>query len=142
MNKQAVFDEFVKHAARAFFASAWAEQEEESGNAQGGEIMDRMPDDIDPAAIHAARTLAMDIEWKNRRTIAKLMGLVETMGCGDRPATVEYFGHYCAMQAMGHGVGLYDAFGKIVYNAIRVPYVEFGSYSLELDYFEQEGEDA
>ena len=142
MNKQAVFDEFVKHAARAFFASAWADQEEESGNAQGGEIMDRMPEEIDPAAIYAARTLAMDIEHENRKTIAKLMELVETMGCGDRPATVEYFGHYCAMQAMGHGVGLYDAFGEIVANVISVPYVAFGGYSLERDYFEQEGEDA
>ena len=142
MTKQAVFDEFVKHAARAFFASAWADQKEESGNAQGGEIMDRMPDDIDPAAVHAARTLAMDIERTNRRTISDLMAFVENMGCGDRPATVEYFGRYCAMQAMGHGVGLNDAFGKIVYNVVRVPYVAFGGYSLERDYFEQEGEDA
>lgn len=135
MKNQAVFDEFVTHAARAFFASAWADQEEESGNARGGEIMDRMPDEIDPAAIHAGRTLAMGIETANRQSIADLMAYIENVGDGDRPETLEFFGHYAAMQAMGHGVGLSDAFGDTVYETVRIPYVEFGAYSLERDYF-------
>ena len=135
MKNQAVFDEFVTHAARAFFASAWADQEEESGNARGGEIMDRMPDEIDPAAIHAGRTLAMNVERINQQTIADLMTYIENVGAGDRPETLEFFGHYAAMQAMGHGVGLADAFGDTVYETVHIPYVEFGAYSLEIDYF-------
>lgn len=127
-------DQFELHAARAFFASAWADQVEENGAAIRGEIMDQMPDDIDPAAIHAARTLRMNIERANGKTIAELMAYLETVGAGDRPNTAEYFGHYAAMQAMGHGVGLCDAFGSEVYAAMKVPYVEFGSYSLERDY--------
>jgi hypothetical protein len=39
------------------------------------------------------------------------------------------------MQAMGHGVGLDDAFGPKARDIVRVPYVEFGSHSLSKDYF-------
>lgn len=131
--------EFEKHAALAFFASAWADAAEESENGpnlSGCEIMDEIPAEIDPAAIHAARTLRMDMERVNGASIDDLMARIEPMADGDRPATLEYFGHYSAMQAMGHGVGLYDAFGSEVYETIRVPYVEFGMASLERDYFE------
>lgn len=131
-------NEFIHHAARAFFASAWADMAEETGNEDlipGCEIMDVMPDKIDPAAIHAARTLVMQIEQANNKTIEELLDFIVDNADGDRPATAEYFGHYAAMQAMGHGVGLHDAFGSLVYDTIKVPYVEFGSYSLERDYF-------
>ena len=133
-----MMEEFEKHAARAFFASAWADAAEDADNGpnlSGCEIMDVMPSDIDPAAVHAARTLRMDIERTNGATIVELMVRIESMADGDRPATMEYFGHYAAMQAMGHGVGLHDAFGSEVHETIKVPYVEFGSYSLERDYF-------
>jgi len=126
--------EFEYHAARAFFASAWADMMEENGATLRGEIMAQMPDTLDNAAIHAARTLRMDIERKDGRTISQLMDYIGQYGNGDRLNTAEYFGHYAAMQAMGHGVGLYDAFGKRVYEAVFVPYIEFGSYSLENDY--------
>lgn len=129
--------EFELHAARAFFASAWADMcdEEGPGVPSGAEIMDIMPDEIDPAATHAARTLMMDLERVNNLTITQMMRAIEILADGDRPATLEYFGHYTAMQAMGHGVGLHDAFGHEVFEAITVPYVEFGSHSLERDYF-------
>lgn len=126
--------EFLHHAALAFFASAWADMVEENGVTLRGEIMDQIPSEIDPAAIHAANTLLMDLERVNKKPLSELFAIVETLGEGDRPNTVEYFGHYCAMQAMGHGVGLHDAFGSGVYIAIKVPYVEFGEYSLEKDY--------
>ncbi len=130
--------EFEKHAARAFFASAWADAADESDDSPigpGTEIMDVMPVDIDPAALHAARTLRMDIERTNGASVDDLMTRIESMADGDRPATMEFFGHYAAMQAMGHGVGLYDAFGSEVYKTIKVPYCEFGQHSLERDYF-------
>ncbi len=129
--------EIELHMARAFFANAWADYVEENGDGMrlsGKEIMTIMPADIDPAAIHAARTLRIDMERANGKTIAELMAYVISAHAGDRPATPEYFGHYCAMQAMGHGVGLGDAFGNEVRERVTVPYVEFGSYSLERDY--------
>jgi len=131
--------EFELHAARAFFASAWADACEEAGEEatlSGREIMSVMPETVDPAAVHAARTLRFDIERANGKTVAQLMAyIIAQPDKGDRPRTPEYFGHYAAMQAMGHGVGLHDAFGGTVYENVRVPYVEFGSHSLEKDYF-------
>lgn len=130
--------DFEFHAAKAFFASAWADAADESEDSTigaGTEIFDGMPDEIDPAAMHAAKTLRMDIERKNGRSISELMFYIEDAGDGDRPNEMEYFGHYAAMQAMGHGVGLGDAFGSDVREHIKIPYVEFGTYSLEKDYF-------
>ena len=132
--------EIELHMARAFFASAWADKCEESGHASilsGCEILDIMPDEIDSAAIDAARNLRMDIERVNSRTIVELLAWIRSVADGDRDATAEFFGHYCAMQAMGHGVGLSDAFGHEVYERVRVPYLEFGSHSLQRDYFEE-----
>lgn len=147
--------QILQHMARAFFASAWADQCEECGQSSslsGCDIMDVMPDEIDPAAIHAADTLARDMinaNWPdaNKRPPTVEHGLelllikvesiqAETGDTGDREVTAEYFGHYAAMQAMGCGVGLNDAFGRAVCNTIKVPYVEFGSHSLEKDYFD------
>lgn len=136
--KQAMETEFEQHAARAFFASAWADacDEEGPGVPSGAEIMDIMPDEVDPAAMHAARTLRFDIERANGCSVSVLLARIRANSeHGYRPKTMEYFGHYAAMQAMGHGVGLDDAFGSDVYDSIKIPYVEFGSHSLERDYF-------
>ena len=129
--------EIELHMARAFFASAWADLAEESENGpnlSGCEILDVMPGKLDPAAIHAAKTLVMDMETANGKPIAEILAYAISEHDGDRAPTAAFFGHYCAMQAMGHGVGLHDAFGQTVYETVKVPYVEFGSHSLELDY--------
>jgi hypothetical protein len=147
-----IADEIKRHMALAFFGSAYADMAEECGEPLQGEIMDQLPDEIDAAAIHAADTLAMDMErvrynvatghMEEQRTLTLELIYKRALAInllsddkGDRPFTAEMFGHYCAMQAMGHGVGLYDAFGSAVYQAIVVPYVEFSSCSLQKDYF-------
>ena len=79
-------------AAKAFFASAWADQCEDSDNAgmlSGREIFNIMPDEIDPAATHAAKTLRMGIEASNAQTIDVLMQYIERNANGDRDATIE-----------------------------------------------------
>lgn len=132
--------------ARAFFACAWADACEEAGEEQmlsGREIMHVMPSETDPSAIHAAQTLIMQIEsahpgLKDIGLIFKACTLMDQTGA-DRTLTPELFGHYCAMQAMGTGVGL-ESFGRAVRDAVRVPYIEFGSHSLSLDYFTQADE--
>lgn len=142
--------EIVTAMARAFFACAWADQCEECGHSSilsGQGIMDLMPDEIDPAAIHAADTLARDMiasAWPGKaveieqglRVLLQRAEQLRQPGEGDRELTPELFGHYCAMQAMGSGVGLWDSFGDSVYQGIKVPYCEFGSHSLEKDYFQ------
>ncbi|MCB1865145.1 MAG: hypothetical protein KDG50_06915 [Chromatiales bacterium] len=126
---------------RAFFASAWAEQAEETGHSAelvGKDIMEIMPRTVDASCHCAARTLWFDMEARNGGSLdvvdlfARACGL-PTDGA-DRELTPEAFGHYCAMQAMGHGVGL-ESFGHAVNDSIHVPRVEFGSYSLARDYF-------
>jgi hypothetical protein len=128
--------------AKAFFASAWGDQIEEACKSSllvGKDIMDAMPTEIDPAATQAARTLLMDMEHANNLDIDAIFASVHVLEQGgDRDVTTSNFGHYAAMQAMGHGVGLHDAFGSQVFESVRVPYVEFGSHSLLKDY----GQDA
>ena len=133
-----VKEQFMHYASLALFASVWAEQCEDSDNAgmlSGQEIMQIMPHDIDPAAIEAAQSLLDKMELQNNRTIEDMLAYIEDNDDGDREPTIEFFGHYAAMQAMGTGVGLWDAFGKDVSEVIRVPYIDFGEYSLEKDYF-------
>ena len=131
--------------AKAFFASSYADQYDEAAsdgadmpfNPSGCDWMDLIPDDIDPAALHAARTLEFDLVHVNGCTLEQLYQRAEAIGPnGDREFCEDMIGHYLAMQAMGHGVGLYDAFGQAVYDAIKVPYIEFSGYSLERDYFD------
>ena len=131
-------NEFIYHASRAFFASAWADMADEQDKIPwpcGSEIMNYLPSEIDPEATEAAETLASDIERINGKPLESLINIIQEKGGGDRLNTIEYFGHYSAMQAMGYGVGLYDAFGSEVYNVVKIPYIEFGSYSLSKDYF-------
>jgi hypothetical protein len=147
-----IADTIREAMARAFFACAWADQAEETGNSQilsGADIMDVMPLAIDPAAVHAADTLVKDLikaMWPKPQHHSapedQALGVLfrharslPTEGA-DRALTPELFGHYLAMQAMGSGVGL-ESFGPAVRDAFRVPYVEFGSHSLERDYFTQ-----
>lgn len=134
--------EIKQHMAKAFFASAWADQCEESEQAQiisGRDVFDVMPAEIDPAAFDAAETLEKDFLSANKQFTC-LAGALDWLQCvptpdGDRARTAEMLGHYLAMQAMGHGVGLYEAFGSEAYDKIKVPHVEFGLGSLEKDYF-------
>lgn len=138
----------LQDMARAFFASAFADQAEDCDQPLSGEIMDLLPPDIDDSAIHAARTLYCDFERKlndahgcdedgARITLdgafVWLHGVEQMEGRADIE-NAELFGHYAAMQAMGHGVGLSD-YGVAHQIYDHVPYLEFGSYSLSLDYF-------
>lgn len=150
VKKPTIAEQIKRGMALAFFASAYADQADECEQPLSGEIMDQIPDDIDPAAIHAAETLARDLIRANWRpeiaerpelTVEKGLTLIykkagELSADGaDRELSPELFGHYCAMDAMGTGVGL-ESFGYAVNDFFKVPYCEFGSYSLERDYFQ------
>ena len=141
-NIETISAEIRDNMARAFFASAWADQCEESGNAgmmSGCDILDIMPVDLDPAAILAARDLETQLLADNRQftCLAGVLDYLQTVtpDGGDRPRTAEMLGHYLTMQAMGHGVGLYDAFGDAFHDAVRVPYIEFSGAHLDRQYF-------
>lgn len=142
-NKLETISAEIRHnMARAFFASAWADQCDESDNSgmlSGIEIMDHMPEEIDPAATRAANDLESHFLALNRQftCLAGVLDYLQTVAPagGDRDRTAEMLGHYLAMQAMGHGVGLSDAFGEEMAGAVRVPYLEFGACHLDHNYF-------
>lgn len=137
--------------AKAFFANAYADLMEEAGTPLSGEIMDQTPVLIDPAALHAADTLMIQFLDQfifhepnlsdTQKIAAVYMRAVNVKGDdkGDRELEPELFGHYLAMQAMGTGVGL-ESFGSNIYKATPVPYLEFGSHSLEGDYGQKDAE--
>lgn len=118
--------------ARAFFASAWAEMVDDdpaSDSLSGLEITEVMPRAIDPAAWHAADTLCNDLTRANGMQCPRTLYLAHK---GSPELSADDWGHYCAMQSMGHGVGLWEY--DIDDDALSVPYVEFGSHSLSKDY--------
>lgn len=119
--------------AKAFFASAYTGQAEECGQPLSGQIMDQIPDAIDPAAIGAARTLQLQMIG----TAGPLATLYEAHSGNLSP---EDWGHYAAMQAMGTGVGLGD-YDPHFRGHDLVPYIEFGGHSLSKDYFTPTDED-
>jgi hypothetical protein len=152
-------NEEIKTAlAKAFFACAWANAVEdafENGidapNLFGQDIMQVMPEETDKGALDAADKLAIAICQVNNITdLENLFDFAERMqripvrkfsgsglglfDTGDRELTPELFGHYCAMQAMGTGVGL-ESFGDSVRDRIKVPYMEFSQCDLQKDYF-------
>jgi hypothetical protein len=103
--------------ARAAFADAWATEQEESEdgmNLSGVEIFDVMPDETPSDYLKCADRLATALCQCNG--VASLEALYARASSfrveryADRKLSPELFGHYCAMEAMGHGVGL-DSFG-------------------------------
>ena len=132
----------LKGMALAFFASAYADQADEAGKPLRGEIMDQLPDEIDHAAIHAAKTLYIQFERAFNEFHGEWESLdgdyirtygIEKMWGNSQKENEQLFGHYAAMQAMGHGVGLWEYCAHQISD--HVPYIEFGAYSLEKDYF-------
>jgi hypothetical protein len=133
--------EIVYHMAKAFFACAWADYSEQVGPhyPAGCEIMDAMPgdEDTDPAAVLHAFELCDTIEKKHSLHIAEIfrqaVAISEEDDGGDHPRTTEYFGHYAAMSAMGHGVGMWDALGGRADKFVGTPdiYMEFSFLDLD-----------
>lgn len=130
-----VAGQIAKGMQLAFFARAFAELKGLAGDA-GASV--ELPENIDPAAQHAAFTLACKLRIKNDATnLAELYERARAAhktGEGDEDMTPHMFGHYLAMQSMGGAWGLIEAFGVHVADAITVPHVQFGAHSLERDY--------
>jgi hypothetical protein len=103
--------------ARAYFASAWADREEEKPdgmNLSGVEIFDVLPEETDPEALEAAASLATALcQCNGVANLAELYQRAQEIPknrYADRKLTPDLFGHYLGMEGMGHGVGL-ESFG-------------------------------
>jgi hypothetical protein len=149
LNQTGTALEVKQGIARAFFISAYADAYEEAPDSSkkkrklgcmGGRNWDTVaPKENDPAAESAADALAEILQKDNGA--ADLADLyhkameVKELCRGDRDLTPNMFGHYLAMQAMGHGVGLDTAFGDAVYDLVKVEYYAFGMAHLAKEYF-------
>ncbi len=125
--------EIVGNMVKAFFADAWANWNDEHGdtNVSGMDIMDVMPDEMDPSAVAAGNKLATEMEQLNGMSLPEIMTANEGVAAGDRPYNEEMFGHYATMSALGHGVGLWDAFGDEVDTNVKLPDMSWGVVDLD-----------
>jgi hypothetical protein len=149
LNQTGTALEVKQGMARAFFVSAYADAWEDAddsserkrnlGSMAGRNWETVAPKENDPAAERAADELALSIQKDNSaEDLADLYHRAmdaKELCRGDRDMTPRNFGHYLAMQAMGHGVGLADAFGDAVADLVNVDYLEFGFCHLDRDYF-------
>lgn len=130
-------NEIVRHMALAFFACAWSDYDEQVGDGEssGCKVMDVMPPAVDPSAVVAAWRLAADMESRYGATLDVLLDRARANPSryADRPCDAEHFGHYAAMQAMGHGVGLERVCERSIFP--KMPYFEFSFYDLDPDHY-------
>jgi hypothetical protein len=134
-NGAGIHAQIAKGMALAFFARAFGELHAEC-NPFMTDV--KVPDEIDPAAEHAAFTLACDLRIKNNATdLAQLYErarVAHKTGEGFADMTPALFGSYLALQSLEGGEVLTHAFGAHVSAIVTVPHVEFGAHSLERDY--------
>jgi hypothetical protein len=110
----------IEGMARAFWVCAWADREEEVGRTYPGQdIDDAAPETPLVAKLEAARFYGR-IEAKYGLDFAVIMRCAfiadgfsddaddRNVWWNASPAYLESFGHYLAMQAMGHGVSWFD----------------------------------
>jgi hypothetical protein len=120
-----VMDEIVNAMARVLFVQAYAAQEEEAGRSIGGgqDWMDHAPA-TSAAAGYAAMKLAIEVEKRNMLGLNTLYGACAAYYPEQhrKKPTPEDFGHYLAMQALGHGVSWDDDHPD---PGLQLPYIEF-----------------
>ena len=116
--------------ARAFHVCTWADAQEEKGRTfPGVDLMDEAPKTTRRAR-DAALLFSGRLEHANGMQIVCLLyAAVKADGFDpyDDPSCIaeEYardFGHYLAMQGMGHGVGWFDDHAKF---ALVIPHYEY-----------------
>lgn len=116
--------EIIEAAARAVYVQAWANYMEESGGhiEHGIDLMDQAPK-TPTVATKWARELVKTMEKFNKRKIERIyIAAAKEPGRHEKEATPEDFGHYTAMESLGHGVGWGDSHPN---HGFRVPSSEF-----------------
>jgi hypothetical protein len=115
--------DIFESAARALFVNAWADREEEEGRTYPGqELMEVAPETPDDARL-AAASLFKSTELVNKKQIENLyFRALKLSGKEDNEHWRDLFGHYLAMEALGHGVGLGDEFRD---HGVEVPDVTY-----------------
>lgn len=121
-------DEIAEGAARAFFVDRWTNEAEELGHSFGGgtDVMDVAPE-TPPEVLPYAEQFLDVVQQLNGRTVTQLYEEHDEAASGPT-ASPDVFGHYLAMQAMGHGVSWYDDYPVPPSGEVRVPHAELWLY--------------
>jgi hypothetical protein len=116
-------EQFADGAARAAFVSSWADYQEERGKTYPGEdLMDVAPSTPLSAYVWAGELIG-NLENANRDpicTIGARAAKADGVDWEDFEGTD--FGHYLAMQALGHGVSWFDDHARF---KLKVPHMEY-----------------
>lgn len=126
-------DAFLTGAARAFFVSAYVDFVEDSnrkGYPRPGPREDWM-DFAPPTPLNAyvlAGELWCSIEALNHKSMHVIFQLASKADGVELDAND--FGHYMAMEAMGHGVSWFDDHGRF---DLKVPSMDVGQFSFDED---------
>jgi hypothetical protein len=102
----------INGMARALFVLEWSDREDEQGRHYPGQALEHVAPATPREAYNAAHNLAGRFEQLNGYDIRALLWQAAVADGkphadpGDKYA--EDFGHYLAMQALGHGVGWFD----------------------------------
>ena len=146
VHSQSTFrDSFLLGAAKAFFVTAYADYVEEPeaeddrshlARASGGEDwMDCAPA-LPPNAFALAGELWANLEDSNPHVGCGVYSLADLARQADHDGIdPEEFGHYLAMQAMGHGVSWFD--DHETFNIV-IPPMEVSSHSFDSAAYEEE----
>lgn len=120
-------NEIIRAAARAAYVSAWADYMENAGKAKGWAGQDLM--DLAPKTPAAANKWAKKLIATMERMNGKTIEAMAADACSrphshswEKEGTYEDFGHYTAMQALGHGVGWSDSHPA---HGFKIPHGEF-----------------
>ena len=143
-------DEFLLGAAKAFWACAYADYIEDPEaddddprkdlpRPGGGEDwMDYLPP-IPPNAFAIAGELWSDLTHANKHVGCGVYSLADLARQADGDGIdVEEFGHYLAMQYMGHGVSWFDDHEKF---EIEIPYREVSFLEFDSDAYHVDHEE-
>jgi hypothetical protein len=116
-------EEFSEGAARAAFVSSWADRQEERGKTYPGrDLMDVAPSTPLSAYVWAGKLIGR-LEAANN---ANIWMIGSRAAKADRVAWKRFdgveFGHYMAMEALGHGVSWFDDHKRF---KVKIPHMEY-----------------
>jgi hypothetical protein len=120
-------EEFAEGAARAVWVQAWADHQEQKGKTLRGELMHQAPATPLSAYVWAGELMGRLAEL-NKSDIHRLSVKAVEADLARRrdvPFSMVDFGHYMAMQALGHGVSWFDDHAQF---AIKIPHMEYDFY--------------
>lgn len=113
----------IKGMARCLFILEWSDREDEAGRHYPGQALEHVAPPTPREATDAAHNLAGRFEQLNGKSLVCLAG--EAAQADGVTATGKFcddFGHYLAMQALGHGVSWFDDHARFL---LRFPRFEF-----------------